>query len=338
MVDISTSLLSVKKEKIIDTVYKLEDANTNYFHIDVMDGEFVENDTHDIMLEYCEYLNNITKIPLDIHLMVKDVKNFVDSYLIFNPNIITFHCEACKNKEEVMNLINYIKEKGRRVGISIKPETDVKEILEFLPYVHVVLVMTVEPGKGGQELILPTIEKIKELKYPFMLKPVSEGSSIGMYKVNNPEEMAECFDKSAKYGQDVMVEEFIQGKGLTVGVLEDGDKMFATEIIEFRTKTEWYDYEAKYTAGMTEFIIPAELSEEMTKKVKQIAVDAFKACDCRGVSRVDFMVADDKAYVLEINTSPGMTDLSDLPAQSNAMGIDYDTLVQIILNGAGLNK
>ena len=181
-------------------------------------------------------------------------------------------------------------------------------------------------------------EKIKELKYPFMLKPVSEGSSIGMYKVNNPEEMAECFDKSAKYGQDVMVEEFIQGKGLTVGVLEDGDKMFATEIIEFRTKTEGYDYEAKYTAGLTKFIIPAELSEEMTKKVKQIAVDAFKACDCRGVSRVDFMVADDKAYVLEINTSPGMTDLSDLPAQSNAMGIDYDTLVQIILNGAGLNK
>ncbi|MBS6553890.1 MAG: D-alanine--D-alanine ligase [Clostridium sp.] len=181
-------------------------------------------------------------------------------------------------------------------------------------------------------------EKIKELKYPFMLKPVSEGSSIGMYKVNNPEEMAECFEKSAKYGQDVMVEEFIQGKGLTVGVLEDGDMMFATEIIEFRTKTEWYDYEAKYTAGMTEFIIPAELSKEMTKKVKQIAVDAFKACDCRGVSRVDFMVADDKAYVLEINTSPGMTDLSDLPAQSNAMGIDYDTLVQIILNGAGLNK
>lgn len=181
-------------------------------------------------------------------------------------------------------------------------------------------------------------EKIKELKYPFMLKPVSEGSSIGMYKVNNPEAMAECFEKSAKYGQDVMVEEFIQGKGLTVGVLEDEDKMFATEIIEFRTKTEWYDYEAKYTAGMTEFIIPAELSEEMTKKVKQIAVDAFKACDCRGVSRVDFMVADDKAYVLEINTSPGMTDLSDLPAQSNAMGIDYDTLVQIILNGAGLNK
>ncbi len=181
-------------------------------------------------------------------------------------------------------------------------------------------------------------EKIKGLKYPFMLKPVSEGSSLGMYKVNTPDEMEECFKKSLEYGQDVMVEEYLEGKSVTVGVLEDGEKMFATEILEFRTKTEWYDYEAKYTAGMTEFVLPAELSEEMTKKVKQIAIDAFNACACKGVSRVDFLVTEDMPYVLEINTSPGMTDLSDLPAQSKAMGIDYDTLVQIILNGASLNK
>lgn len=181
-------------------------------------------------------------------------------------------------------------------------------------------------------------DKIKELKYPFMLKPVSEGSSIGMYKVNNPQEMEECFKKALECGQDVMVEEYLHGKSVTVGVLENGDDKFTTEILEFRTKTEWYDYEAKYTAGMTEFILPAELSEEMTKKVKQVAIDSFNACDCRGVSRVDFLVTEDIPYVLEINTSPGMTDLSDLPAQSKAMGIDYDTLVQIILNGAGLNK
>lgn len=199
MVDISTSLLSVKKEKIIDTVYKLEDANTNYFHIDVMDGEFVENDTHDIMLEYCEYLDNITKIPLDIHLMVKDVKNFVDSYLIFNPNIITFHYEACKDKEEVMNLINYIKEEGRRVGISVKPETDVKEILEFLPYVHVVLVMTVEPGKGGQELITATIEKIKELNsYREEHNLDYEIEADGGIKVENSEKIIDA-------GADILV-------------------------------------------------------------------------------------------------------------------------------------
>lgn len=181
-------------------------------------------------------------------------------------------------------------------------------------------------------------EKIKNLKYPFMLKPVSEGSSIGMYKVNDEKEMAECFAKSAECGQDVMIEEYLEGKSLTVGVLEDVDGLFATEILEFRTKTEWYDYEAKYTAGLTEFILPAQLSFEMTEKVKEIAIESFNACDCRGVSRVDFLVANDTPYVLEINTSPGMTDLSDLPAQSKAMGIDYDSLVQIILNGATLNK
>ena len=181
-------------------------------------------------------------------------------------------------------------------------------------------------------------EKIKELKYPMMLKPVSEGSSLGMFKVSDEKEMEECFKKSLKYNQDVLVEEYLDGKSLTVGVLEDGDELFATEIIEFNTKTEWYDYEAKYTAGMTEFIIPAKLSDDMTQKVKDIAVKAFKACGCHGVSRVDFLVSDNVPYVLEINTSPGMTDLSDLPAQSKAMGISYENLVQIILNGAGLNK
>ena len=181
-------------------------------------------------------------------------------------------------------------------------------------------------------------KKIKELKYPMMLKPVSEGSSLGMFKVSDEKEMEECFKKSLKYNQDVLVEEYLDGKSLTVGVLENGDELFATEIIEFNTKTEWYDYEAKYTAGMTEFIIPAKLSDDMTQKVKDIAVKAFKACGCRGVSRVDFLISDNVPYVLEINTSPGMTDLSDLPAQSKAMGISYENLVQIILNGAGLNK
>ena len=163
MVEISTSILSVEKEKIIDTIYDLENAKTDYFHVDVMDGEFVKNDTHDLMLEYGEYLNHVTKMPLDIHLMVKDIKNFVDSYKIFGPNLITFHYESCKDNAEVKENINYIKEKARRVGIAIKPETPVSEIYEFLPYVHVVLVMTVEPGEGGQKLIPETINKIEEL-------------------------------------------------------------------------------------------------------------------------------------------------------------------------------
>ena len=160
MVEISTSLLSAKKDGIIDTIFELEKAKTDYFHVDVMDSEFVKNNTHDLMLEYGEYLSHVTRVPLDIHLMVKDVKNYVDSYKIFNPNIITFHYEACKNSEQIRENINFIKSKVRRVGISIKPETDVEKIFEFLPFVHLVLVMTVEPGKGGQELLPETIRKI----------------------------------------------------------------------------------------------------------------------------------------------------------------------------------
>ena len=182
------------------------------------------------------------------------------------------------------------------------------------------------------------VSAVKDLKYPLMLKPVSEGSSIGMYKVNNEEELKNCFQKSLECKQDVMIEEYLEGVNCTVGVLEDKDNIFTTEILEFRTKTEWYDYEAKYTKGLTQFILPAEISDEMTKKVKEIAIKAFKTCGCQGVSRVDFLISKNVPYVLEINTSPGMTDLSDLPAQSKPVGLNYDNLVQLILNGAGLQK
>ena len=159
-----------------------------------------------------------------------------------------------------------------------------------------------------------------------------------MTKVDTPDELEKAYLEAIKYNDDVLIEEFVEGVSATVGVLEGQDGLFATEILEIRPKNEWYDYEAKYTKGMTEFILPAEISDDMTKKVKDIAVKAFKTAGCAGVSRVDFLITEDTPYVLEINTSPGMTETSDLPAQSAAMGINYDNLVQIILNGAGLNK
>lgn len=164
MVEISTSILGVKKENIINTIYDLEKAKTDYFHIDVMDGEFVPDNTNDKMLEFGEYLNGITQVPLDVHLMVKDLKNYIDSYAIFNPSIITFHLEACKDEAEVLEIIQYIRKKDVKVGISIKPSTPIEKVIDFLPFIHLVLVMTVEPGKGGQKLIDSTIEKIKRIK------------------------------------------------------------------------------------------------------------------------------------------------------------------------------
>ena len=182
------------------------------------------------------------------------------------------------------------------------------------------------------------VSAVKDLKYPLMLKPVCEGSSIGMYKVNEPSELVELYNKSAECNQDILIEEYIVGVCATVGVLDNNGETFATEILELRPKNEWYDYEAKYTKGMTEFILPAELSQEMTKSVKTKAIEAYKACECNGVSRVDFLISDGIPYILEINTSPGMTDTSDLPAQAAVMGISYDDLVLMILNNAGLDR
>lgn len=182
------------------------------------------------------------------------------------------------------------------------------------------------------------MEKTKDLTYPLFTKPVCEGSSFGMTKVNRPEELKAAYELAVKYNNNVLVEEFIDGFFVTVGVLECEGEPFATEILEIRPKNEWYDYEAKYKSGMSDFIVPARLSEEVTKHVKEVAVKAFETAGCSGVARVDFMMKDYVPYLLEINTSPGMTATSDLPAQAAAMGISYDELVLCILNSAGLNK
>ena len=164
MVEVSTSILTMEKGKEAETLLALEKSKTDYFHIDVMDGNFVEKDTYHDMVEYSAYIRRISNLPMDVHLMVKDIETAIEVFSAVEPNIITFHLEACENKEEVMKYITLIKEKGSRVGIAIKPETPIEQVYEYLPYIHTCLVMTVETGKGGQTLITDMIAKISELK------------------------------------------------------------------------------------------------------------------------------------------------------------------------------
>ena len=205
----------------------------------------------------------------------------------------------------------------------------------ILKPVGIPLINSVFISAGDKEKL---VELTSRLKYPLMVKPVSEGSSFGMNKVNNPDELVEAYNEAIKYNPDVLIEEYKEGISATVGVLEREGEVFATEILEFKPKNEWYDYEAKYTKGMTEFILPAKISGELTKVVKDITIKTFKACGCSGVARVDFLISENIPYVLEVNTSPGMTDTSDLPAQAAACGIGFDELVELILKSAGLNK
>lgn len=164
MVEIATSILTMKKGEEAGTILNLEAGKTDYFHIDIMDGKFVEKDTYQTMLENCGYIKRISSLPLDVHFMVEDIQKAIDDFADFEPNIMTFHLEACKDNKEVMECIKKIQENHCKVGISIKPNTPIEKIYEYLPYIHQCLVMTVEPGKGGQTFLTQMVEKIKKLK------------------------------------------------------------------------------------------------------------------------------------------------------------------------------
>ena len=164
MYEVSTSILNAEKGKEAETILALEKARTDYIHIDVMDGEFVEKNTYKKMLELSSYVRRISNMPLDVHFMVKDVETAISVFAPVEANLMTFHLEACKCEEEVFKFINMIKDSHSRVGIAIKPDTKIEDIYKFLPYIHVALVMTVEPGKGGQTLISNMVNKVQTLK------------------------------------------------------------------------------------------------------------------------------------------------------------------------------
>ena len=129
-----------------------------------MDGKFVEKNTEEIMLEYATNIKQISNLPLDVHLMVENIKEDIDKYIPLIPSIITFHYEACKNDNEVLEIIKYLNGNNIKPAISIKPNTDLEKIKKFLPKLYMCLIMTVEPGKGGQKLIPGTIKTVENLK------------------------------------------------------------------------------------------------------------------------------------------------------------------------------
>ena len=155
---LSTSILGFK-ENAKENIKKIDSLNTDYLHIDIMDGIFVSNKTWTIE-ETKTLVENHTK-PLDVHLMVSDIKKYIDDFSTLNPTYITFHFEATENPKEI---IEYIKSKNIKVGISIKPRTTVEDLIPYLNLVDLILIMSVEPGKGGQEYLTSANEKIDELE------------------------------------------------------------------------------------------------------------------------------------------------------------------------------
>lgn len=199
MAEVSTSILNVDEKVAMKTFYDLEVAKTDYYHIDVMDGEFVEKDTSELMLSYASSIKQISNIPLDVHLMVQNVREYIDEYVALKPHFITIHYEALKDKKQVKELLEYIKSNEIQCGLSIKPKTKVEEIYEFLPYISLILIMTVEPGKGGQKLIAETLNKISKVKeYIYQNNLETYVEADGGIKLENANELKEA-------GVDILV-------------------------------------------------------------------------------------------------------------------------------------
>jgi D-alanine-D-alanine ligase len=171
----------------------------------------------------------------------------------------------------------------------------------------------------------------RKLGTPLFVKPANEGSSVGMSKVKRPADLEEAFALAVNYDPVVIAEKFIDGPELTVAIL--GEQVLP--VIRIETPREFYDYEAKYIANDTRYLIPAGLSEKKEQEVRELCLDAFRALGCRGWGRVDLMLDKrGRPYLLEINTSPGMTDHSLVPMAARAVGLSYEDLCVKILEGA----
>ncbi len=177
------------------------------------------------------------------------------------------------------------------------------------------------------DLIIEKIDKF--FGYPCIIKPNQQGSTIGLTVCENRNMVFDAVELAFTYDKSVLVEEYIEGRELTVGILEN----HTFPVLEIVPKHKLYDYECKYTDGMSEYLVPANIPEELNKHIRHQALLAFYSVGCKNYARVDFIVDKDlNTYCLEVNTLPGMTKHSLLPKMAAAEGISFPTLIKNIID------
>ena len=178
----------------------------------------------------------------------------------------------------------------------------------------------------------------KGLRCPIVVKPVDQGSTIGVTIVRRPSEWAAALRRAQQFGKEAVAEAFIPGRELTVSVLQGRKGPEALPLVEIEVTEGFYDFDAKYQKGRTRYLCPAPIPAAMAKRLQAIAVQTFQVLGCDGAARVDIRLTPrGKPFVLEANTIPGMTETSLLPMAAKQAGLDYDTLVERILESA-LNR
>lgn len=178
---------------------------------------------------------------------------------------------------------------------------------------------------------------IDRLPLPFIMKPPHEGSTVGFSRVDDASQLASAYQLASRFDRSVLAERFIQGRELTVPVLGSGDTARALPVIEIVAPDGNYDFENKYYNNETQYFCPALLGDELTAQIQEYARLAYLAIGCEGWGRVDFMLdADNQPWLLEVNTSPGMTSHSLVPMAAKAEGLSYEQLCVHIAKGASL--
>ncbi len=174
-------------------------------------------------------------------------------------------------------------------------------------------------------------KKLKRLTFPQIVKPNDQGSTVGLTLAKNIEELEEGVDLAFKYSSKVIVEEYIPGREIAIGIV----KSRTLPAVEIKPKHELYDYECKYTSGMSEYEVPAKLSEELSQILHNMALKVHNILGCSGYSRVDFRITDkNEPYILELNSLPGMTPTSLVPKAAKEAGINFNTLIEMIIEEA----
>ena len=185
-----------------------------------------------------------------------------------------------------------------------------------------------------------TVQEILEkFSLPVVVKPAAQGSSIGVEIVKNQAELAAAIAEAFSYGQEIVIEEFIKGQEIAAGVLETLEGIVPMPLVLIEPHSGAYDYKSKYTKGATVYTVPAPLTNEVTQKIQEVALAAYKALGCRGVARADILLtATGEALVLEMNSVPGMTSTSLIPKAAAAMNITFPDLCEQILRTATVKK
>lgn len=169
-----------------------------------------------------------------------------------------------------------------------------------------------------------------------VVKPARQGSALGVYLLENANQLPTALEQAFQYDDQILVEKRIDGKEITVGILDIDDQLQALPVIEIVTPEDsWYDYDHRYTAGLSEHITPARLTDQQNEALQQAAKTAHRALGCRHLSRADFVVPDDGTlYLLEVNTMPGMTPTSLYPDAAQSAGISFSELVSKLIESA----